>query len=124
MISSLNILIHYRNYRWSCWVRGSHHYLHGDKLVKLSSDRNCWRIRRLDDALRICALHAHSDVDLVLAELDKATAPRERLGPEAACVITDEVESSKPLGEAGVDALAALGVDVARPDEDSIKQLL
>src|SRR4051812_23043595 len=97
MISSLNILIHYRNYWWSCWVRGYHHYLHGDELVKLSSDRNCWWIWRLDDALRICALHANNGVDLVLAELDEATAPRERLGPEAARVVVDEVERSKPL---------------------------
>ena len=57
----------------------------------------------------------------MLAELDEATAPRERLGPEAARVVADEVERSKPLDEAGVDALAGLGDDVARPDEDSIK---
>ena len=60
----------------------------------------------------------------MLAEFDEATAPRERLGPEAARVVADEVERSKPLDEAGVDALAGLGDDVARPDEDSIKHLL
>ena len=92
--------------------------------MKLSSDRNRWRIRRQDDALRICGLHAHGDVDLVLAELDEATTPRERLGPEAPCIVADKVERSKPLDEAGVDALAGLGDDVARPNEDSIKHLL
>ena len=92
--------------------------------MKLSSDRNCWRIRHLDGVLRICGLHAHRDIDLVLAELYEATAPRERLGPEEAHVVADEVERSKPLDEAGVDALAGLGDDVARLDEDSIKHLL
>src|SRR4051812_27934694 len=103
MIPFLSILIHYWSYRWSRWVRSYHHYLHRDELVKLSSDRNRWRIRRQDDALWICALHAHGDVDLVLAELDEATAHRERLGPEAPRVFADEVECSKPLDEAGVD---------------------
>ena len=60
----------------------------------------------------------------MLAELDEKTAPRERLGPEAARVVTDEVERSKPLDEARLDALAGLGDDVARPNEDSIKHLL
>src|SRR3954465_4560044 len=104
MISSLCVLIHHWNYWRSCGVWGYHHYLHGDKLTWFSRDRSRWRIQRQDDMLRICALHAHRDVDLVLAELDEATIPREWLGPEAARVVADEVERSKPLDEAGVDA--------------------
>ena len=92
--------------------------------MRFSCGRNHRWIRRQDDALWVHVLHAHRDVDLVLAELDEATAPWERLGPEATCIVAGEVECPIPLDEARINALSRLGDDVARPDEDSIKHLL
>ena len=59
------------------------------------------------------------DVDLVLAEVDEAAVPRERLAAEAARVVADEVERAESEDKATDHALARTD-DGTRLDGNSI----
>ncbi len=101
--------------------RSGHHDLHATSGAIGTPAASCADSRRIcshEHLLGVLADDVGGDVDLVVAEVDEASVPRERSVAEAASVVADEAQRAETLDEAADHTLAG-GDDGSRPDKKS-----